>query len=253
MNAGADRLLEARIGDMLEKCGRGCSYAFSRFLDEHQCAEAELLCGREVGGSLKYRFFGGYEGAQRKMLCIYEEYCEDYIEEEFPLKCLTFIFRKEDRLTHRDFLGSLMGLQLKREVIGDIIIGEGIAQVFVTETAAKLIMTCVSKIGRTGVKVSDDRPFEIEVRQEFEEISTTVASLRLDCIVGAAAKLSREGSARIIRSERVSVNHFPEMSLSREIREGDVVSVRGSGRFILDKISGTTKKGRIHIILRKYK
>lgn len=253
MNESTDKLLEARIGDMIERCGRGCGFSFSQFLDERQCAEAERICSHSVGGSLRYRLFGGFDGSARKMLCIYEDYCEDYITDEFPMRCLTFVFRKEDRLNHRDFLGSLMGLRLKREVIGDIIIAEGIAQIFVTETAARLIMSDLKKIGRVGVRISDDRPFEIEVRQEFDEFGSTVASLRLDCIVSAAAKVSREAAARLIRSEKVSVNHFSSTSLSQELKEGDVISVRGSGRFIFAKIGDTTKKERIHIILRKYK
>ena len=187
------------------------------------------------------------------MLAVYPYYCEDYITDDFPITCLTFTFRKEDRLTHRDFLGSFMAMRLKRETIGDIITADGIAQAFVTEVAAKLILSSVSKIGRVGVKVSDSEPFSIEVRQEFQEISGTVASLRLDCIVSAAAKISREKAAVLIRSDRVSLNHFPAASVSREVSEGDIISVRGCGRFILDKINGTTKKGRIHISLRKYK
>lgn len=247
-----DKLFTARLNDMYRKCDRGCGSVYSSFLDERQCAEAELFCSR-LGGSVQYALWGGYEGAQRKMLCMFEEYAAGYVMEEFPMKCLTFSFRKEDRLTHRDFLGSFMALRLKREAIGDIIIADGAAQVFVTEVAASLIVSSVSKIGRTGVKISEDKQLEIEIKQEFEEISGTVASMRLDCIVSTAAKISRENAARLIRSEKVSVNHFPVMSLSHEIHEDDVISVRGSGKYILDNIKGTTKKGRIHINLRKYK
>lgn len=252
MNDGSDKLLEARIGDMLEHCERGGGFCFSQFLDERQCAEAELICRRLVGGNSRYHLFGGHDAAARKILCIYEDYCEDYYAEEYPIKCLTFTFRREDKLTHRDFLGSLMGLRLKREVIGDIIIADGIAQAFVTGNAARLIMSDLGKIGRVGVKITDDRPFELEIKQQFTEIGVTVASLRLDCIVSAAARISREAAARLIRSEKVSVNHFPILSLSHEVSEGSIISVRGYGRFVLGSIGQTTKKERIHIIILKY-
>ena len=250
----ADKLLEARFEDMLRRCERNYSPVYSSaFLDERQCAAAERFLRRRTGDGLMYMRWGGFEDAQRKMLCVYNEYSADYVKDEFPMRCLTFTFRKEDRLTHRDFLGSFMGLRLKRETIGDIIIAEGIAQAFAADTAARLILDLTAKIGRVGVKISDSEPFSLEARQEFSDIGGTVASLRLDCVVGLAAKVSRENAARLIRSEKVSVNHFPVMTLSHELHEGDVISVRGSGKFILSKINGTTKKGRIHINLRKYK
>lgn len=251
MNDLSDKLFAARLGDMVMLCDRDGTAQFSSFLDERQCAAAELWCRKNIGG-LRYMLWGGYENARRKMLAVYPDYYEEYIKEEFPMKCLTFSYRKEDKLSHRDFLGSFMAQQLKREAIGDIAAEEGTAQTFVTEVAAKLIMSAVSKIGRVGVKISDDRPFGLEDAQKFQDISGTVASLRLDCVVGTAARLSREKAAALIRSDKVEVNHLPVSSVSHEVREGDILSVRGWGRYILSGINGSTKKGRIHINLRKF-
>ena len=251
MNEQEDKLFEARLGDMTSRCERDGVPVFSSFLDERQCILAEQWCKRNIGG-LKSMLWGGFDGARRKMLAVCPDYCEDYITEEFPMKCLTFTYRREDKLTHRDFLGSFMAQRLKREVIGDIIVGEGEAQTFVTDVAARLIMSSVQKIGRVGVKIADDRLFGLDVRQEFRSISGTVASLRLDCIVSLAANISREKAAGLIRAEKVEVNHFPAASVTLEVKEGDVLSIRGSGRFILSGIDGLTKKGRIHIDLRKY-
>lgn len=246
-----DELLEARVRDMFRQCERNYSPVYSAFLDERQCVEAQRFC--RSNGEILYKLWGGFEDAQRKILCVYPEFSEDYVIEECPVKCLTFTFRKEDKLTHRDFLGSFMALRLKREVIGDIIIAEGIAQVFTTEIAAKLITSSVSKIGRIGVKISDSQPFKLNIQQEFEDFGGTVASLRLDCVTSLAARISRENAAKLIRCEKIAVNHFPVTSVSHELNKGDVISVRGYGKFILGSINGITKKGRIHIILRKYK
>lgn len=251
-DTSADKLFAARIEDMYRQCDRSFCPQFTAFLDERQCAQAQQVCSHDRSGLLNM-LWGGFEGAQRKMLCIYNEYSADFIRDEFPVKCLTFRFRKEDKLTHRDFLGSFMALRLKREVIGDIIIDDGAAQAIVTEVAAKLICSSVTKIGRIGVKISDSEPFSLEVKQEFDDLSGTVASMRLDCVTGLAAHVSRENAARLIRAEKVSVNHFPAISVSQELHEGDILSVRGFGRFLLSEIKGNTKKGRIHIILRKYK
>lgn len=248
----ADKLFQARIEDMYSRCERNFCPVYSHFLDERQCAEAEVIC-RKMGGELLYSLWGGFEGASRKMLCVYNEYSEDFFMEDFPMKCLTFSYRKEYALTHRDFLGSFMGLMLRRDTIGDIVISEGTAQVLVSDTAARLIRSSVSKIGRVGVKIADDKPFSLEVKQEFDNIGGTVASLRLDCIVGLCAHVSREKAAQLIRNEKVTVNCFPAVSVSQELHEKDVISIRGSGRFILSDINGMTKKGRIHVGLRKYK
>ncbi|MBR6967851.1 MAG: RNA-binding protein [Ruminococcus sp.] len=251
MYGQSDKLFAARLADMVSLCERDGACQYSYFLDERQCAEAEQWCAHNTG-ALRYRLWGGYENARRRMLAVYPDYFEDCAESGYPLVCLTFSYRKEDKLTHRDFLGSFMGMQLKREVIGDIVVSEGLTQVFVTDVAARLICSSAARIGRTGVKIADDKPFELENAQEFQDISGTVASLRLDCVVGLAARLSREKAAVLIRTDRVEINHLPAASVSQELREGDILSVRGTGRFILSGINGSTKKGRIHINLRKY-
>ena len=126
-------------------------------------------------------------------------------------------------------------------------------QAFVTNVASKLISTTVSKIGRTGVKCITDRPFEMKVRQEFRTLSGTVASLRLDCLVSFATGLSREKSAMLIRSDRVEINHLPAKSVSTEVSNSDVLSVRGYGKFILSESGNLTRKNRIHDYFKRCK
>ncbi len=252
-----DRLFSARLADLAKRCERECCGVFSRFLDERQCAEAELWCRQSTelaGGELKYGFFGGFPDARRRMLGIYPEYFAGCIEESVPIKCLTFTFRQEDRLSHRDFLGSFMALQLKRETVGDIAVSEGIAQAAATEVAARDMISSITKIGRVGVKITDSRPFELTLEEtaKFKEIGGTAASMRLDCVVALAANVSRERAALLIRSEKTDVNHFTVTSVSHELKEGDILSVRGCGRFLISGINGVTKKNRIHIILKKY-
>ena len=251
MNEPSDKLFSARLSDMISTSERNSVPVYSNFLDERQCAEAEQWC-RYNAGSHHYTLWGGFPEARRKMLVFYPDFYDDVIFEDFPFVCLTFTYRREDKLTHRDFLGTFMGMMLKREVIGDIVTAEGKTQVFVTEVAAKLIMCTLSKVGRVGVKVSDDVPFDLEVRQDYQKISGTVASLRLDCIVSLAVHVSRENAAKLIRAEKVDVNHFTASSLSQELREGDIISVRGSGRYVVSALNGVSAKGRIHIDLLKY-
>lgn len=198
-------------------------------------------------------FGAGHENAVRKVLCVYNDYFIDSWKSETGVKCLTFKYRTEDKLTHRDFLGSLMALRLKRETIGDIIIGDGITQIFVTEIASVHIMNELCKVGKVGVSIYDDIPFELDVIQEYEDISGTVSSLRLDSILSLSIHQSREKSARLIQALGVQLNYVQVNSVSKELKCGDVFSVKGYGKFILSDVTGFSKKGRIHITVRKYK
>lgn len=250
-SSSEDKLFFARLSDMVQQVRRSGTYAFSAFLDERQCALAQQWCSRNAG-DLLFSLHGGFPDARRKILALYPDYCEDYVNEDVPVRCLTFTYREEDKLTHRDFLGSFMALRLKRETIGDIVVSNGRAQVLVSEIAAKTITSSVSKIGRVGVHIADELPFDMEVTQEYKDIPASVASLRLDCIVAAAANTSREKAALLVRSDKVDVNHFTISSVSETLQQGDVISVRGCGRFVLSDIGGLTRKDRIHIILKKY-
>ncbi len=248
--SGEEKLLIAHIDDMIKISEKTCADKFSAFLSESGSALAQRYlqyCGRD-----NYMLYGGYENAQRVMLGIFGQYSTPDTA-DFPLVTVRFTMRPEDRLTHRDFLGSLMSLGIERDQTGDILCGEGRTYAVLCPAAAELAVMQITKIGRTGVKCcfADDK--DIIVREDkFSDISATVSSLRLDCIVGAAAHISRDKSASLIRSGAVSVNHCAAESVSAAVSEGDTISVRGFGRFILHRIGGITKKDRIHITVKKY-
>lgn len=238
----------ARIADMTNLCERR-GMVFTHFLNEYQrfTAEAELKklgCGN-------YCFFGGVDDADRTVLCVFSEYCRPE-NSDFPVCCVTFKYRKADKLSHRDFLGALTALNLKREAIGDILTGEGIAQVFVIESVRKTIENEVLKIGSVGVTVTSDEPVVLDKSRAYIEISGTVSSMRLDCVVSTALKMSRSKAATIVSSGIVELNYTAVSDTSFNVKQGDVFSVRGYGKFRVEEISGMTKKGRIHINVLKY-
>ena len=147
-----DKELAARIGDMM-KLSRKRGSVYSSFLNERQCALAEKFLRERH--SENYRFFGGYESAQRRILCVYDDYFRPY-DGDFPLSAVTFNYRKSYSLSHRDLLGAIMSLKLNRDAIGDIIIGEGISQVLVLDSVRNIVAGEIRKIGSVGVKVDDD-------------------------------------------------------------------------------------------------
>lgn len=243
-----DRLFISKLGDMItlsEK--RGAVY--SLFLNSHECAVAQKEFCRI--GFENYRFYGAFENAERQMLCVYKEYFSPE-NCDFPLELVTFRFRQESRLSHRDFLGALMSLGIKRETVGDIVIDNGIAQIAVSETIKELIVSEIKKIGNTGVKYDERFPGVLIKPENYKEIGGTVASLRLDAVAGLALNLSRGKISGIIRGIGIEVNSVLKNECSHILNEGDIFSVRGYGKFKLSEISGETKKGRIHVTVLKY-
>lgn len=241
-----ERFLSAHIADLQRAAERTGSPRFSAFLNEREAAVA--MCA--VKGTP--RFYGGHDGAMRTVCGFVEgTYAEELPPEDiFPVSAVTFSFRKSDTLTHRDILGALMSLEIKRELLGDILTAEGYAVVFVHENAAELVSS-VDKIGRVGVtaEIGVTKPLP---EQKVQRTEHTVSSLRLDCIVSAAVNTSRERSASLIKSGMVNADFSPCTNVSAEIRENTVISIRGSGRYRLSNISGETRKGKIRITIEKY-
>lgn len=243
-----DKLLISRIGDMV-KLAEKRGAVWSSFLNMRECAVAEAELKRLMQEN--YCFYGIFTNAERKILCVYKEYfCPE--DSDFPVTNLTFSYRKENKLSHRDFLGALMALQIKREYVGDIVVGDGIAQIAVCNSIKDVILSDIQKIGSVGVRVSGDSGIILEKQQLFKEIKGTVASMRLDGILSFALNKSRGKTADLISGVGAEVNFSLKTDCSYQLKQGDIFSVKGHGKFMLDEVSGITKKGRIHIKVLKY-
>ena len=238
----SDNIFLAHIRDM---ANRSAWQSFTGFLDMHQ-----YMLAKTVLHTGSYRFFGGWPDAERGILCIHDENAVPE-DSDFPITCLTFLFRESDKLTHRDMLGSLMAQQIDRSLIGDILVSDGKIQCFVTGAAAEIGMQ-MTKIGRVGVKVTDALPFDENFHQNKKEISGTVASPRLDAVLKTALHLSREACTELISRQLVMLNYQEVTENSRLLKAGDIFSVRGYGKFRLQSVSMPTKKNRLHIVIEKY-
>lgn len=240
------QLLIPRIEDTAELCRRTETPKFLGFLSVEEAVAAEKLMGRL---KVKFSLFGGHTNAERKMLGCFPDWCE---EPQFPITAVTFSFRKEDKLSHRDVLGSLMGLGLKREKVGDILIEEGRAVVFLWDDIAEYVAGNVEKIGRVGVKTLLGADKALPQKSEPKEFSETVASKRLDCVVAAICRISRGEATRKIEIGEVSVNSAVCEKITHSLCEGDAVTVRGFGKFIIDSFPQKTKKDRLVLKFKKY-
>ncbi len=236
--------IEKRLSDLCFISEKQGTVKFTAFLNEQEQFFAEAYLN---SAGCSYSLWGGADCCVRKMLCImpYEA------QPDFPIFPVTVTYKKEFSLGHRDFLGSFMSLGIGREQIGDILTGEGYAVVFCTQTSRNMITSCVSKIGRVGVNISEgiNKPLPETI---FEEASAVVASMRADCVVSAVSGLSREKSADLIKSGNFTLNYEICTNVSKVLSEGNIISVRGYGKFILSDNGTETKKGRLRVALKKY-
>lgn len=248
--ASEDALLRARVEDAVRLCEIRSCPRFVGFLDERQQTVARAVLHHCRG--VPFLFWGGYEDAERTLLGLFPSFQEPE-PAGFPLLALGFSYRRDVGLTHRDFLGTLLSLGVKRETIGDIVWGPGLAVAYVQEELAAHFAASVEKVGGEGVKVLFPYEGELPGGREFEERRDTVASPRLDAVLKVMIGSSREEAARRIAAGLVSVNHAPCLSASAAVKEGDRVSVRGEGRFLVDALGPPTRKGRLFITVKKYR
>lgn len=214
------------------------------FLDPRQAFIVQALAGREAG--VYFASCGGYEGAERVRGILHPEYMEPE-REEFGLKLLEVKGSNEFlSLEHRDYLGSLLGLGIKREKFGDILVHKDSAQFIVAEEIAEYVRLHMTQVHRIHVTV-ESRPLDevIVPRQSFRPLSFTVQSPRLDAVIGDVYRLSRAKVIAPIQNGRAKVNWREVNDPSFRLEEGDVVSFKGFGRFKVTEIGGETKKGRI--------
>lgn len=242
-----DKLFVSKLDDAVYLSQKRQKPYFFSFLSEAEQALAKQYL--ESIGFDSFGFYGGYENSERKVLCL------DYYDDDpvYPISALEFKFRQADKLTHRDFLGALMSLGIERETVGDILVEDGRCVVFVKTEIADYIKSQISKIGRAGVRVSDADVSSLPKGRGEEEKSVIVSSLRLDNIVAAISGASREKTKNLILSGNVTLNFFECTNISKSVCEGDVLTVRGKGKFKINGVMGETKKHRIRISIIHYR
>lgn len=240
------QLLDKRILDTADICLKANKPKFLGFLSEEEAVLTERIL---KGIKVDYSLFGGYDEAGRVMLGCFPEWDE---ERNFPITPITITFRKSDCLSHRDFLGSLMGLGLKREAVGDILTEEGRSVIFLTVETADYVISQLEKVGRVGVVVQKGFSEPLPGAGKLADFAETVSSNRLDSVVSALANLSRGRAVEIIENGFVSVNSIVCEKITKSLSVGDIVSVRTKGKFIIDSFNDKTRKGRLILKFKKY-
>ena len=238
-----DTALIARMNDLAEQAVKK-GLAHSKFLTS---AEAE-----EVRRAFQNRkdvpliFDGGFDDAERKVAVFKNPDWGEYRREEV-IAALSVKHRKQDVIGHRDVLGAALGLGIKREVLGDIFIGEPTVLICLADMA-DFICDELKQAGRMSLTVGRNSLSGLpEIPQKLDERTDTVASLRLDAVIAAIFNCSRNVAAETIVQGRVRLANRICEDISKNVGIGDIISVRGLGRAKLLELGGQSKKGRTWI------
>ena len=252
-----DKLCLSQVLDKIEISAKSEKIEYTDFLDMYQVSLVEnFLAKNQIKN---YKLYGGYEEAERKILIIYPEKFDDNMIQKnynkiFKVIRITLPQEEKGKYSHRNYLGGIVKLGLKREKVGDIIVGEEGADIIAVSEFAEILKSELPSLTRfTNAKIEVEeiqnlRKLELKV----EEISIIVPSLRLDNIVWDLARTSRSKASEIIAQERVFINGQNETKNSKQIKLGDIITIRGKGRFVIKQFTGTTRSGRIVVLIEKY-
>ncbi len=218
---------------------------FTVFLSEREYSE--FLLRKKHLGDLPFTVNGGYEAAARVMIAFGSEE-----EEYFPISAIRITGRGMEKLSHPDFLGSILSLGIDRSRVGDIVITDDETVVFAEEKAAMFIADSLREVGGVYVETKLTDPHEVDVSPRFEEITGTVASLRADSVLSVMLKTSRAKAAEYIEAQKFYLNQILCTECDKAIKPGDIMSVRRRGKAIVTDTDGRSKKGRIYVTLKKY-
>lgn len=234
--------------DWLEQVQMQYAPHLTEFLDPRQAYILETLIRQST--DLSFRFFGGYEAAERRRCLIFPDYYQPTLE-EFDLVLFTIYYPKKfSTLSHGKILGTLLSTGVKREYFGDIISDGENWQVFVAKEVSPFVQMQVEKIGRVAVRLEEASYTDLLLPKDgWAEERETVSSLRLDTVISSVYRISRQRSKQLIEAKKVKVNWTETTRPDFVLDLLDIVSVRGFGRLQIQGIEGTTKKEKVRLLL----
>ena len=241
-------MLLATVQDKIDQSYKTCISTNTGFIDVRQRNLVDHYCKKIKG--LSYIFYGGYEEAER-CICVISP--EDESERE-KLTALRIITSGTKTLSHRDYMGSILGLGVKRELIGDILVHSEGADIIILKEFADFFVSNYEKAGSTPIIIEIISINDLKTGEEnAEEIRQSVSSLRLDNMISSVFKLPRSKAVETINSGLVYINGQQGTKPDKPVHKGDKLVLRGKGKAILQDISGSTKKDKIVILIKKFK
>lgn len=252
-----DKMLLAQILDKIEFTKTKNKLQNTDFLDMYQVSLVEGFLRKN--NIQNYKLLGGFDEAERKIALFYPEKYDDKMVQKNIISILKIIRIKlpEDligKYSHRDYLGGIIKLGIKREKVGDILVDDAGADIIVLNEISKFLLQNLNSLTRFSMSEITEENIENvrQVKIRKQEIKIIVSSLRLDNIVSELARSSRSKAEQILETERVFVNGQNETKKTKQIKQGDIVTIRGKGRFEIKEFVGNTRSGRYVVLIEKF-
>ena len=249
LNKREDKMFMSKVLDQALLSFKYHEVRFTDFLDPYR----RQLVKRTLQGYLEgdMHCFGGYQESERSIITFSPEYI-DIQDIIYPITVLEVHCHNISKLSHRDFLGAILNLGIKREKIGDILINEQNCLLFCMADIKDFILYNLEKVANQNVSIKGKTLTEITLpEKKFKLMQVTVPSMRLDALLSSAIGESRSKALTYISAEKVHINWEPAKSCSQQLQLGDTLSIKGKGRIIIDEVGNVTRKGRIHVTMKK--
>lgn len=250
-----DKRFFARIEELSKEAENGGYCTFSDFMDDHKRSLLSSVEGRLPSCTA---LFGGTPEAERVFAVFYPAYLEEILPEEVEKEmAILYIYPQDKRfmkrkLEHRDYLGAVLGTGIKREKIGDILMKEEDAYIFVKRTLANYLIENLTSVGPCLIGIREADKEDLPAPSKGEEAVVSVSSLRLDSLVARGFHLGRGDAAKLIVQGAVSKNGVQILDTDKAVTVGDKISVRGKGRIILREELGVSKSGRLQVRIERF-
>jgi RNA-binding protein YlmH len=233
--------------DKIKVADKTWDEVYTDFLTPEEQIILKKLCSSE---GMNVSFQGGKGNFERAVAVLWK-YENDFL---FPVEVLKFKGNfKFEKVTHRDYLGALLSLGIKREKIGDINVYDDGAEVWLHRDISDYVCLSIGKIKNTGIKVEKISYDESREKiQMFKQLSINVASMRLDAVISSLLNVSRTIASNLISSGGIKVNYVNVDESSKKLNEGDMLSIKGHGRYILESIVRTTRSDRMVLSIKQF-
>ena len=241
-----DALLRRRLTELALRADRQGIATFSEFLTPPQ---AQMAYGAAKEAGVTAECFGGYEDAERQMVRFLPA---DGWEETYPISALLLTWPHQTAPSHRDLLGSVMGLGIRRGMVGDIVVEAEQAYLFAETAMCQHIASVLASAGRVHLQVQLLDELPVPKPLEGRQVRDTVSSPRLDTVVAAGFSISRAKAAALITAGHVKLRHSPCIRTDAHVCENDVISARGLGRLKCCEIGQPTRKGRYPLTMLRF-
>lgn len=252
---GEFKLIVAKAIDKYEFCKTKNKITYTDFLTISEVAILEKMLKEEH--IQNYVFYGISEQADRKILIFFpDKITKELLEKNYDKILEVIRIKLPNNITyeHKDFLSGIMKLGVKREKFGDILVNEIGADIIVLKEVTTYLVNGLKELTRfKKSQISIENIKDANIKEtEFIEFNIIVSSIRLDNVVSEFAICSRTKAKEKIVEGRVFVNSIQEFKEDKKINIGDIITIRGKGKIILERIIGETRSGRIILLVKKY-